>query len=340
MHLRNVETFCEVAARRSFSKAADAQNVSQSSASQAVHQLEEWLGTELIDRSVRPLGLTPAGEVFFEGCRKLLDGFRSLEDKVRQLSDAVGGRVRVAAIYSVGLLQMDAYVRRFEELYPDAELELGYLHPDEVYDRILDDEADLGLVSFPKEGGDFRCVAWQKQPMVVVVPPGHPLNGQSNGPSEISVSELQSEDFVAFTPELTIRRKIDRWLKDAHVSVNVVHAFDNIENIKRAVEIGSGIALLPEPTVRREVEMGTLQILPTKDADWYRPLGIIHRRNKSLTSVAERFIDLLHEDPETFPVREHSPRYNGRKRTAGGHRHSPTSGNGRKRKRNPTTARK
>lgn len=293
MHLRNVELFCEIAHKRSFSKAAEAQSVSQSSASQAVHYLEKRLGTQLIDRSVRPLGLTPAGKVFFDGCRKLLDGFRLIEDRVRQMTDAVVGRVRVAAIYSVGLLQMDTYVRQFQERYPDAELQLAYLHPDEVYSRVLNDEADLGLISFPKDGGDIGCIAWQEQPIVLVVPPEHRLAGRRNVP----VQELRGEDFVAFTPELRIRRKIDRWLKDANVSVNAVHEFDNIENIKRAVEIGSGIALLPEPSVQREVEIEALRSVKLANVEWMRPLGIIHRRNKSLTTVADKFVELLHDMP-------------------------------------------
>src|SRR3989304_4379047 len=153
MHLRNVEIFCEVVSRGSFSKAADAHNVSQSSASQAVHMLEKRLGCRLIDRSKRPFELTPPGQIYYEGCRKILEDFRDIEDRVQQVRNKVVGRVRVAAIYSVGLLQMDAYVRRDESLYPDATLELEYLHPDDVHARVVNDEAALGLVSLPRGGG-------------------------------------------------------------------------------------------------------------------------------------------------------------------------------------------
>ena len=306
MHLRNVELFCEIARRRSFSKAAEAQSVSQPAASQAVQALEERLGVQLIDRSVRPLGLTPAGKVYFEGCRRLLDKFRLVEDEVRRTSNVVVGRVRVAAIYSVGLLQMGGYIDKFQELYPQAELQLAYLHPDEVYERVLNDKADFGLVSFPKDGGDVSCIPWQEHRMVAVVSPDHRLSNRS----EVSVADLNGEPFVAFTPELTIRRKIDRWLKKAGVSINIVHAFDNIENIKRAVEVGSGLAILPEPTVAREVAIGALHVLKPVGVDWCRPLGIIHRRNKSLTSVADKFVEILHDDPATFSS-------NGRERSSG-----------------------
>ena len=296
MHLRNVEIFCDVATRRSFSKAAEAHNVSQSSASQAVHLLEKQLETRLIDRSKRPLELTPAGRVYFEGCRELLEGFREIEDRLQGMRNKVAGRVRVAAIYSVGLLQMDAYTNLYAELFPDVELQLAYLHPDEVYSRILNDEADLGLVSFPREGGETNSIPWQEQEMVLVVPAGHRLAHRGS----VAVSELNGENYVAFTSELTIRKQVDRWLRRAKVNVKIVHEFDNIENIKRAVEIGSGVAVLPIPTVRRETEFGSLVAVEFEDVTWYRPLGIVHKRNKTFSTAASKFVELLHEDPDSM----------------------------------------
>jgi DNA-binding transcriptional LysR family regulator len=204
--------------------------------------------------------------------------------------------VRIAAIYSVGLLQMDAYVKRYESLFPDATLQLEYLHPDDVYSRVVNDEADLGLVSFPRDGGEISCIPWQEQEMVLVVSPDHRLAGRD----AVSVAELDGEDFVGFTPELTIRRYVDRWLKQARVSVNIVHVFDNIENIKRALEIGSGVALLPAPTVRREVDAGLLEVIHLQDVKWFRPLGIVHKRNRTLSTAANKLVELLHEDPDTF----------------------------------------
>lgn len=298
MHLRHVEMFCEVAKHRSFSKAAKTQNVSQSAASQSVLYLEKKLGTALIDRSVRPLGITAAGTIFLEGCVKLLNGFQKVAERVRQIEDRVVGRVKVASIYSVGLLLMDAYVKRYRELYPEAELELLYLHPDEVYEMVQGGQADLGIVSFPRDSGDIQNIMWQEQPFGLVIPPDHRFAKMAT----VSLNDLNNESFVGFTDELKIRRMIDRWLRKKKISVNVVHVFDNIENIKRAVEIGSGISILPMPTVAREIDIGTLQCKQLVDLDWQRPLGIIHRRHKSLTVPAEKFVELLHENPTDFPA--------------------------------------
>lgn len=293
MHLRNVEIFCDVVTHGSFSKAALENEVSQSSASQAVHMLEKRLGCRLIDRSKRPFELTAAGQIYYDGCRKILESFRHVEDRVQQMRNKVIGRVRMAAIYSVGLLQMDTYAKRYKTQFPDVVLQLDYLHPDEVYSRVLNDESDLGIVSFPRAGNEIASIPWQNQEMVLAVPRGHRYAGRNS----VAVADLDGESFVGFTSELTIRRQIDRWFKQAAISVEFVHLFDNVENIKRAVEIGSGVALLPAPTVRREAETGSLFAVHIDGAPWHRPLGIIHRRNRTLTNPARKLVELLRESP-------------------------------------------
>jgi DNA-binding transcriptional LysR family regulator len=302
MSLRTVELFCDVVALRSFSKAAAEREVTQSSISQAIASLEKRLGVRLIDRGKRPFELTPAGREYHEGCRTLLEGFRKLEDRVRGMVDKVVGRVRVAAIYSVGLSEMDRYVARYRELYPEVDLRIEYQHPDEVYQSVSADEADLGMVSFPKEGGEFTTKLWQRQRMTLVVPPDHRLVDEASLQSGVSIHAIEGEDFVGLTEELRIRRQIDRWLRAEKVAVNIVHSFDNIEHIKRAVEIGSGVSILPEPTVRSEVAAGSLVALHLKDVEWYRPIGVIRKRHKTPSTAATKFLELLNVPPESLPV--------------------------------------
>jgi DNA-binding transcriptional LysR family regulator len=296
MNLRDLELFCEIASLGSFSKAAKTHGISQPAASEIVKALEDKLGCELLNRAVRPLDLTPEGKIYYDGCRELLDDYRRLEDRILQRRDKVVGPVRIASIYSVGLLQMDCYVKEFERLYPDAALDLQYLHPEQVLERVTNEEVDLGLLSFSPRRADLVCETWQDQPIVVVVGPQHRLANRKS----LQVNELDGESLVGFTSELRMRQEIDRWLKQAKVSINVVHAFDNIENIKRAVEVGSGIGLLPIATVRRELEMGSLIAIELEDVVWVRRLDIIYKRTKPFTTAVSRFLELLHQDPETF----------------------------------------
>ncbi len=298
MHLKALKIFCDVVYRRSFSRAADDNGISQSGASQVVHQLERRLGVKLVDRSKRPFSLTPEGEVYYEGCRKLLERYDVLEEEVRTLHEEVAGRVRVASIYSVGLHHMNRHLQDFLSQYPKANVRLEYLHPHRVYEAVENDQADLGLVSYPKSSRTVKGILWREEPMVLVCAPGNPLARRSR----VGLKDFDGQPMIGFDAELTIRREIDRVLHLHNVEVHVIMEFDNIETIKRAIEIDAGIGLLPRPTVLREVETGSLVAVPLATDELIRPLGILHRRGKELGVTVRRFMDMLRSEGKKQPA--------------------------------------
>jgi DNA-binding transcriptional LysR family regulator len=236
--------------------------------------------------------LTPEGEVYYEGCRGIVERYFALEDKVRTLHQEVAGRVRVASIYSVGLHHMNRYLQDFLSQNPKANVRLEYLHPHRVCQAIDDDLADIGLISYPKSSRTLRAIQWREEPMVLVCAPSHPLAERKC----IGLSELHGQKLVGFDNDLTIRREIDRVLNLHRVEVQVVMEFDNIETIKRAIEIDAGVGLLPEPTVTPEVQAGSLVAIPLDTDELVRPLGIIYRRGKELNTTAQRFIEMLQRE--------------------------------------------
>ncbi len=292
MHLKSLKIFCDVVRQRSFSRAADENDISQSGASQVVNQLEQGLGVKLIDRSKRPFVLTPEGEVYYEGCRQVVERYYSLEDKVRTLHQEVVGRVRVASIYSVGLHLMSRYLKQFMSQHPKANVRLEYLHPDRVYQSVEDDVADIGLVSYPKSSRTIQAIQWREERMTLVCAPSNQLALRER----VKLSELNGQTMIGFDHGLSIRNEIDKALATQGAEADVVMEFDNIETIKRAIEIDAGIGLLPEPTVIREVQAGTLVAVPIEGETLVRPLGIIHRRGKELSATAQRFIELLQRE--------------------------------------------
>jgi DNA-binding transcriptional LysR family regulator len=291
MHVKSLKVFCDIVGRRSFSRAADDNQISQSRASHMVQQLEERLGIKLIDRSKRPFVLTPEGQVYYDGCRKLVQRYYALEEEVRTLHQEVAGRVRVASIYSAGLSHLNRYVQEFLSQHPKANVRLQYQHPQRVYELVEADQVDLGLVSFPKSSRTIKAMSWRIEPMVLVCAPGHPLARRD----AVVLQDLHNMTVVGFDPELQIRREIDRLLAAEQIEVNVVMEFDNIETIKGAVKINAGVSLLPEPTVEAEVSSGSLIALPVNGVNLHRPLGIIHRRGKQLGKTARRFLQLLQD---------------------------------------------
>jgi DNA-binding transcriptional LysR family regulator len=296
MHFKSLKIFCDVVGRHSFSRAAEENGISQSGASQVVNQLEQRLGTKLIDRSKRPFSLTPEGEIYYEGCRKLVERYFALEEQIRTLHDEVAGRVRVASIYSVGLHHMHRYLHEFLGHHPKANVRLEYLHPHRVIDAVENDQADLGLVSYPKSSRTVKAIPWREEPMVLVCSPGHRFAKRK----QVSLEDVAGEPIIGFDADLTIRREIDRVLFGYRSDLRVVMEFDNIETIKRAVEIDAGVSLLPAPTVVREVQAGTLAAVPLTTEELVRPLGIIHRRGKDLGVTVRRFIELLRSENNAF----------------------------------------
>jgi DNA-binding transcriptional LysR family regulator len=299
MHIDDMKIFCDVVRHHSFSRGAAENRVTQSSVSQMIQKMEEHLDVVLIDRSRRPWKLTAEGKSFFDGCLDIVEQYRRLEQEVRHKHAKTQSVIRVAAIYSVGLGPMNRYVSRFMELHPDTCVVLEYLHPDCVYRRVLDAAADLGIVSFPQRRRELKILPWRDEPMVVSCSPSHRLARDR----AVLPSRLNGEAFVGFDRGLVIRRKVDQFLKRHRVAVSVRFEFDNVEAIKRAVEVGSGISILPRPTLDREVEMGTLRALPFAVQQLKRPLGILCRR-KELSPAVSQFMEMLQGPlPDLLPRR-------------------------------------
>ncbi len=289
MHIDTLKVYCDVVRLRSFSRGAEANGILQATASLTVQRLEKHLGVALIDRSCRPWKLTTEGRIFYDGCRKVLDSYYELETEVRGQQMAANTVVRVAAIYSVNLRDMSRCVRRFNESLPLARVELEYLHPSRVCERVLNDEVELGIISFPQGRRDLTVIPWRDEPMVLACHPQHPLAKEKH----ITVKQLAGEPLVGFDTDLVIRKRIDAFLRGHGVEMSVIMTFDNIEAVKRGVEVGSGVAILPRPTIDHELQAGTLAAVPFADQSFVRPLGIVYRRGRRLQPNTEAFIALL-----------------------------------------------
>jgi DNA-binding transcriptional LysR family regulator len=293
MNLDMLKVFCSVVEQRSFSLGAALHQLSQSAASQAVQRIEEHFGTQLFDRTKRPPVLTAAGELCYQEFRKMLDVYDALADRLHALGDEVQGNVRVAAIYSVGLYGLRHCMQQFMKSFPKANVRLEYLRPPDVYDAVLSGRVDLGIVSYPAALRGLSVVPLQSERMVVTCHTQHPLAKRKT----VTLDALQGEKFIGFDRDLPIRKEIDRQFRHQNVAVQVVLEFDNIETIKEAVEIGAGISILPEPTVCKEVHMGTLAAVRIRGDGLQRPIGVIHRDRLVFSNTISRFVELLQQMP-------------------------------------------
>jgi len=289
MNIETLRIFCDVAQHQSFSRGAAVNDVSQSAATQSVHRMERHFGVQLVDRSKRPFVLTPEGQACYEGFREVVEMYDAVEARVRSLRKEITGLVRVAAIYSVGLHDMSRCMQDFMRSYPKAKVRLEFQRPKKVYDAVVNSEVDLGIVSYPTASPDISVIPLRSERMVLVCHPDHELASRK----AITAEHLRDEDFVAFDRDLSIRKEIDRYLRQRSVTVRIVMEFDNIETIKQAVAIGAGVSILPEPTVRNETQGGTLASVRLIAPQLERPLGIIHRQRRVFTPTTTKFVELL-----------------------------------------------
>jgi DNA-binding transcriptional LysR family regulator len=291
MQLETLKIFCDLAETRSFSQAAERNFVTQSAVSQQVRGLEERFKRRLLERvrGRREVRLTDAGLAFYEESRNVLAAYAQLQERLRSMDGHVSGTVRVATVYSIGLHELPPAVRRFMALYPSARIDLEYSRTTRIVRDVSSGTVELGVLAYPEKRRGLTVVPLAGDRLVLICPPSHPLASRR----KVRAAELQDQDFVLFERDIPTRRAIDRILKSYGVTVRRVAEFDNIETIKRAVEVGFGLAIVPRPSVIDEQQRGQLSVVALAGPEWTRSVGIIHRSDRQPTAAARKFIELL-----------------------------------------------
>ncbi|MBI4877956.1 MAG: LysR family transcriptional regulator [Acidobacteria bacterium] len=289
----HLKLFKDIVQNRSISRGAQLNGISQSAASQHLGEVERSLEVKLLDRSTRPLTLTAAGRLYYEMCRDVLRRREELNSSLGRLKSQVEGSVRLASIYSVGLSEMSRLETEFARRFPQAHLHVEYLRPEKVFEAVLNDQADLGLVSYAEATKEITVIPWRDEEMVVAASPRHPLATLA----VVRAGDLHERDFIGFDEDLPIRREVDRFLRERGAAVSVVMHFDNIQMVKEAVALGSGVSILPARSLRAEIDQGRLVSIPLEAPGLCRPVGIIHRRRQKFTRAVAAFLDLLEAKP-------------------------------------------
>ena len=286
MHLETLKVFCDVVETRSFSTAASQNFVTQSAVSQQIRSLEDRYGRRLLERTRGNVQLTPAGEILYQVSKEIVQRYQDMEARLQALAKVVAGTVRVATVHSIGLYELSAQIKRYLKAFPQVHLHLEYSRSTKIYEDALKGNIDLGVVAYPARRPGISVVPFRDDRLVLVCPVSHPLARHR----QVSIRKLDGEAFVGYERDIPTRRELDRVLRRKSVTVRYVMELDNIETIKRVVEIGAGLAIVPEPTIKQEVKSRTLCALQIRDEALTRPLGVVHRQGKHFSPAVERFI--------------------------------------------------
>src|SRR5258706_2039096 len=265
MQIESLKVFCDLAETESFTKAAQINNVTQSAVSQQISSLERQFKSLLIERSKKKFRLTREGEVLYDFSKQIIQNYDSLHSKLQEIKDIISGTIRVATIYSIGLHDLPPYIKKFLKSYPTVNVHVEYRRANQVYDDILSNVVDLGLVAYPTRDPRLEIVSLRKDPLVLICHPQHPFARMK----AIKLKSLSGQKFIGFEPDIPTRKALDKIFKDHSVEVQHVMEFDNVETVKRAVEINAGIAIVPQATITQEAAKQTLVAVPFEDGDFF-----------------------------------------------------------------------
>ena len=289
MQIESLKVFCDLAETKSFTKAAQINSVTQSAVSQTISALERRFSSLLIERSKKNFRLTPEGEVFYDYSKRILQTCDALHSKLQEIEDVISGNIRLATIYSIGLHVLPPYVKNFLKRYPTVNVHVEYRRDNQVYENVLGNVVDLGLVAYPTRDPRLEIVHLRTDRLVVICHPHHPFAERKS----IKVKALGGQKFINFERDIPTRKALDKIFKEHRVTVEQVMTFDNIETVKRAVEIDSGVAIVPQETISQEVANETLKAVELENGAYSRPLGVIYKKSKVLSPAIKQFIALL-----------------------------------------------
>jgi len=289
MQIESLKVFCDLAETESFTKAAQINDVTQSAVSQQISSLERLFKSLLIERSKKKFRLTREGEVLYDYSKRVIQMYDELHSRLQELKDIISGTIRVTSIYSIGLHDLPPYIKKFLKTYPTVNVHVEYRLANQVYEDVLSNVVDLGLVAYPWRDNRLEIIPLRKEPMVLICHPQHPFAKLKS----LKVKALAGQKFVCFESSIPTRKALDKIFRDRGVQVRHVMEFDNVETVKRAVEIDAGVSIVPLPTVTQEVAKQTLAAINLDDADMQRPLAAIYKKNKVLSPAMKTFIDLL-----------------------------------------------
>jgi DNA-binding transcriptional LysR family regulator len=289
MYLDQLKVFCDLAETGSFSKAGVLHGITEQTLTQQVHMLEQELQVALLTRDGSKIGLTAEGTALCEAARQMLKIYRDLGARLQALRNRVSGELRIASTYSIGLNELPPRLKMFRGRHPDVEVHVEFRRSTEVYEQVLAGGSDLGLVAYPRKRPGLRVDIFEEDEMVLICHPTHRLAKES----AVTAAQLQSEKFISFEPDQATRKMIDRFFRSQHVEVANAMEFESIETLKHAVEVESGISLVPAGSVRREVAGGSLASVSLSGPRLSRPLGVITQSRRAHTPPEAEFLKAL-----------------------------------------------
>jgi len=284
-----LEAFVQVAARRSFSRAAEVLQLTQPSITARIQALERELGEGLFERGGRGVRLTDAGAIFLPYAERILQMLREGKDSVEEVRSVQAGSLRLGSALTISTYVLPRILHALHSRYPGLEVVVRTGRSEQVLSMLLADEVQVGLVRsliHPQ----VETVDLYADEVILVSSPEHPF---ATG-RRATIEEVAAQPVILFDRGSSYYGLIHGFFRQAGVVPNVAMELDSMEATKRMVEEGLGIALLPRVCLERELKLGALAEITISDAPPIsRQIALIYRKNRKLARTVQAFLEVL-----------------------------------------------
>jgi DNA-binding transcriptional LysR family regulator len=297
MDINQLEVLVAVAQEKSFSRAAETLHRTQPAVSQAIRRLETELGEPLFDRSSKDGTLTGAGHVLFDFAQQMLNLRQNAHSALKELKDLHRGKITLSANeYTV--MYLLPIIPVFRSRHPHIKIEVKRSLASRIPSEILGRETEIGIMSFKPNDPTVAAVPVLMDELALIVAPDHPLAGKTI----VSVRELGAESFIAHNVPSPYRERVVRTFEKYKTPLNISMELPTLEAIKRFVERGMGVALVPRLAAQAEIARGQVAALTVREMKLERRLHLVYRKGASLSHAARAFLRVareLQKDPVT-----------------------------------------
>ncbi len=285
MNLRHLEVFATVARHMSFSMAAEELIMSQPAVSQQVRALEHYFDAKLFEWTGQRLFLTEAGQAIREHAEAILARNLELQEALAEVRGPGRGRLALGANTTGGMYVLPAIVRTFAQANPNAQLTLQIEPTNRIVDRVMQNFIDVAVVSGPLTDERLAIYDLYRDELFLIASPAHPFAALAS----VMPEQAAATGWVLYTPESRTRALVQRAFKQLRLKLTAAMQLGSTEAVKKAVEANLGIAMVSRFAVERELALGALIHVPVEGLEIVRPIHALHRKDKRLTPLAERF---------------------------------------------------
>lgn len=288
--LQHLITFCKVVEEGSFTRAAQALNMTQPSVTKQIGSLEDHLSIQLFTRQGKQVHLTPAGDLVYEYARQIHHLVGRCEAGVQELRSPGGGHVTIGCVHTIGMFTLPDLLAEYARTHPRVKINVKTGNNSETVSMLLHGEVDLGITTTPQVHERLESRTLFEDPLLVVTSPEY----AAHLPERLSLADLARQPMIAYVKGARFRMTTDLMLEQVGITPNVIMEFDNHEAIKTMARLGFGVALEPASAVAVDLAAGTLVTLSVPELpDSSRSTSLILRRDEMRPAAVEAFIRLL-----------------------------------------------